>query len=219
MPLAVARGNINFRSASTRKLNAYVPGGPEAVDAEPCASPSFCSFTYSRQSQGAIAYDPGAKKRRSLHIIEAFRQRVCESSGRDSVFSIAAVNRPSSKLRLLTKVLSPLQAEPAHTTRPVEPRHPDTLPYLEPIYTATESSYAPDDLMARDDWRAADLKLTFDDMKVCATDAAGGNAQEYLIISGRGRCDFHQLKRSALNGRRLFQYASFHHCFLDIHCL
>src|SRR5205085_9196875 len=108
MTRAVARGDIDLCAACARHLYAHMTCRAEAVDAEPCAPPT-CAFK-SGQTQRPIADDARTQKRRSLQIVEAFRQTIDKTCGRDRVFSITARHSSTRKLRTLAQVLA------AHTT-------------------------------------------------------------------------------------------------------
>jgi hypothetical protein len=98
---------------------------------------------------------------------------VSERGGRDRVFGVTTIDRPTGELRSLAEILSLGQAKLAHATSAIEPGHTYSISDGEIFGTRSDCCNATDYLMTGYQRRAMDRQLTFDHVQVRATDPAG----------------------------------------------
>lgn len=82
----------------------------------------------------------------------------------------------------------------------VQPGDSDALTRLESGCIPAEPFHDADHLMTRNDRMARKRELSFDDVKIRPTNAAGPDANANLPAAGFGRWDFLPLERGGFNG-------------------
>jgi hypothetical protein len=141
------------------------------------------------------AYDAGAKQGGRLEIGERRRQFVYESFRGGGVFGVAAVYCPSGELGIVAKVLATALAEFASAAGSVQPGNAYSRTFGDCACARSMRLDYADDLVAGNDARLANGKLTLRNVQVCAAHPAGVDADEHFAVGGFAAGDFRPLKR------------------------
>ena len=83
--------------------------------------------------------------------------------------------------------------------RPVWPGDPDPLAHDAIGDLGPDRLDHPDDLVTGNDWAPLDLEVTFDDVEVGSTDAAGTHSNPHLVRCGSGALHLGDAKRVCLD--------------------
>ena len=112
----------------------------------------------------------------------------------DRGFRVAAVVVPSREARLETQVLVTALTEAADATRAAQPRDADAIADLEARRALAEHVHPSDDLVTRDDARAARQEVALGQVEICPADAADVHSHPHLACRGQRRVALYELQ-------------------------
>ena len=161
---------VHSRAFRYGDLCRQVGGSAESVNAQPTPGRQV------RSSQGPIPDDAGAEQGGGFFIAEIGRQPVGVRLVHHDVVGVAPIEVPAGEQGGLTQVLPPRCAEPAHSTRVGEPRHPDAISHARTGGFWAKQVDGADDLVARDDAGMLGREVAFGQVEIRAAHSAYGHA-------------------------------------------